>query len=129
MISTSHGSFSARKPSIAAVNSMRLFVVCASDPNSSRLRSPYRRIHAHPPGPGLPRHAPSVISLTFFSGPSGRDGLEFPIEKSIDLVQNLSGFGRLVNFDAQFRPVAYPVREVGRKLLHFSDRVRLLALE
>jgi hypothetical protein len=27
----------------------------------------YRRMHAHPPGPGLPKHDPSVKSVTSFN--------------------------------------------------------------
>jgi hypothetical protein len=38
-----------------------LFVVCGSHPYISLRCGPYRRIAAHPPGPGLPRHAPSVM--------------------------------------------------------------------
>jgi hypothetical protein len=45
---------------IAAINSMRLFVVSASPPASSRSFSPVRNSAAQPPGPGFPRQAPSV---------------------------------------------------------------------
>ncbi len=45
---------------IAAMSSMRLLVVCASPPNIS-FSWPFQRSTApHPPGPGLPEHAPSV---------------------------------------------------------------------
>ena len=59
---------------MAAVSSMRLLVVCGSQPQSSFLCSLYRRIAAHPPGPGLPRQAPSVISWTFFTAASTGSG-------------------------------------------------------
>ena len=52
---------SERRPSSAAVYSMRLLVVCGSPPESSTgssLRG--TTIAAQPPGPGLPLQAPSV---------------------------------------------------------------------
>ena len=53
---------SAFKPSSAAVYSIRLLVVCRSPPESSTGSAPPggTTIAAQPPGPGLPRHAPSV---------------------------------------------------------------------
>src|ERR1035441_5986236 len=66
VISTSHGSLNARSPWIAAINSIRLLVVRASYPKSSFLIAPNRRMQAHPPGPGFPRHDPSVIRKAFF---------------------------------------------------------------
>src|SRR5512146_2461635 len=45
---------------MAASNSIRLFVVSGSPPASSFSLLPMRRSTAHPPGPGLPRQAPSV---------------------------------------------------------------------
>ena len=54
------GSLSADRPSMAAVSSMRLFVVSASPPDSSFSKPPQRSMAAQPPGPGLPRQAPSV---------------------------------------------------------------------
>jgi len=45
---------------MAAVISMRLFVVAGSPPEISFSRSPERRIAAQPPGPGFPEQAPSV---------------------------------------------------------------------
>src|SRR4051812_28052874 len=55
-----------RSPSSAARYSMRLFVVCCSPPESSTSAAPPGRatIAAHPPGPGLPQHAPSVHTRT-----------------------------------------------------------------
>ena len=58
--STSHGSFKRRRASMTAVSSMRLLVVCASPPESSRSCAPYLSTAPQPPGPGLPLHAPSV---------------------------------------------------------------------
>ena len=50
-----------RRPSSAAVYSMRLLVVCGSPPDSSTVPPPgATTIAAQPPGPGLPLHAPSV---------------------------------------------------------------------
>ena len=49
-----------KTPLIAAISSMQLLVVSASKPESS-FSPPRQRINTpQPPGPGLPRHAPSV---------------------------------------------------------------------
>ena len=54
------GRFKAARPMMAAVSSMRLLVVAASDPDSS-LCVPFQLSSTpQPPGPGLPRQAPSV---------------------------------------------------------------------
>ena len=45
---------------IAAISSIRLFVVMISPPESSFLTSLYRKIAPQPPGPGFPEQAPSV---------------------------------------------------------------------
>jgi hypothetical protein len=66
---TAHGRLSASSPAIAAMSSMRLFVVIASPPLSSRSRSPSRSSAPQPPGPGLPRQAPSVNSSTMSRAP------------------------------------------------------------
>lgn len=63
--STSHGPSNAAKPSIAAVHSMRLFVVRGSRPINSRSNPSERTMQAQPPGPGLPMHEPSVVSCIF----------------------------------------------------------------
>src|ERR1022692_1973040 len=56
---------------MAAISSIRLFVVPArSPPHSSLEWPPYRSTTPQPPGPGLPLHAPSVqISTTELAGP------------------------------------------------------------
>jgi hypothetical protein len=54
------GRFSASSAAIAAINSMRLLVVCASPPESSFSTPLKVRIAPQPPGPGLPEQAPSV---------------------------------------------------------------------
>src|SRR5947209_5565759 len=59
---------------------------------------------AHPPGPGLPWHAPSGDEL-------GRR------------------LARLVNRRAELRPVPHAVCEVRGELLHLSDRVLLLPFD
>src|SRR5438874_6262687 len=64
---TSHGSLRARRPSIAALSSMRLLVVLGSLPYISLTNPSKRRIHAQPPGPGLPTHAPSVVMTTLWA--------------------------------------------------------------
>ena len=46
-----------RTASSTAVSSIRWFVVCASAP---LLQRPSGTAHAQPPGPGLPKQAPSV---------------------------------------------------------------------
>src|SRR5438128_8103974 len=43
---------------------MRLLVVLGSLPYISLTNPSKRRIHAQPPGPGLPTHAPSVVMTT-----------------------------------------------------------------
>ena len=43
-----------------------LFVVSGSEPFNSRSWSPNRRMTPQPPGPGLPRHPPSVNASTDF---------------------------------------------------------------
>ncbi len=70
---------SERRPSSAAVYSIRLFVVCASLPERSSVTpSGQTTIAAQPPGPGLPEQAPSVHTRTSpsrgASGCSGRAG-------------------------------------------------------
>src|SRR5437868_15434780 len=53
---------------------MRLLVVSGSPPEISRSLAPVRRSTAQPPGPGLPRHAPSVnISTAGRSFTSGNE--------------------------------------------------------
>src|SRR5436853_631255 len=66
MTVTLHVSVRTWRPLIAARSSMRLLVVLASPPCSTRSRCPYLRMHAHPPGPGFPRHDPSVKIVTPF---------------------------------------------------------------
>src|SRR5436853_5972681 len=75
---TRHGRFSASRPRIAASSSMRLLVVRGSPPESSRSLFPMRSSTPQPPGPGLPRHAPSVNIST--SGSSVRDQLARQLE-------------------------------------------------
>src|ERR1035438_7692600 len=75
---TLHASVRALRPLMAATSSIRLFVVCGSTPRRMRSCFPYRRMHAHPPGPGLPKHDPSVKSVTSFNSltsclPGSRD--------------------------------------------------------
>src|SRR5207248_644474 len=54
------GRFSASSARITAVSSMRLLVVRGSAPLSSFSRLPDFSSAPQPPGPGLPRQAPSV---------------------------------------------------------------------
>src|SRR3954471_16682145 len=75
---TRQGRFSASSPRIAAINSMRLLVVSGSPPASSRSLLPVRSSTAQPPGPGLPRHAPSVNIST--SGSAVREELTGQLE-------------------------------------------------
>src|SRR5580693_424591 len=123
MISTSQRSLRARSPSTAACNSIRLLVVCGSDPYISRFVSPKRRMQAQPPGPGLPKQDPSVMTWTFFMSRSGGNCLELSLEKSIHPIQNVSGLGGPINFHPQLRSVAHAVREVRRELLHLTHHV------
>ena len=64
---TWHARLSARSPSIAAASSIRLLVASGTPPCSTRSCSPHRRMHAQPPGPGFPRHEPSMIISTSLS--------------------------------------------------------------
>ena len=59
-ILTRHGRLRARRAPIAAVSSMRLLVVLGSAPIISFSEPPALRTAPQPPGPGLPRQAPSV---------------------------------------------------------------------
>ena len=53
-----------------ATSSIRLFVVSASNPERSSSAPPERTTYAQPPGPGLPRHPPSVqISISSLTLP------------------------------------------------------------
>src|SRR5690606_6065685 len=61
---TPQGSRSASSAMIAASSSIRLLVVAASPPASSRSMPRQRSSAAQPPGPGLPRQAPSGWSPT-----------------------------------------------------------------
>jgi hypothetical protein len=64
---------SARRPSRAAVISITLFVVRGSPPPcSSTTPSSQQTTAAHPPGPGLRWHAPSVHTITSPGAVSGR---------------------------------------------------------
>src|SRR6476620_5351826 len=63
---------------MAAISSIRLFVVSVSPPDSSRSFAPMRHSTPQPPGPGLPRHAPSVNIST--SGGSVREELTRQLE-------------------------------------------------
>src|SRR5574344_2143019 len=59
----SSSSATAERARIAAVSSIRLFVVACSPPESCRTASPAKITTPHPPGPGLPEHPPSVYSV------------------------------------------------------------------
>src|SRR4051794_37621124 len=75
---TRQGFFSASRPLMAAINSIRLLVVSGSPPASSFSLSPMRSNTPQPPGPGFPRQAPSVKSST--SGSSVRNELAWKLE-------------------------------------------------
>src|SRR5271166_713210 len=85
-------------------------------------------MQAQPPGPGLPMQAPSVMSLTFFNSRSSGDGVEFSVEKSIYLIQDLSSLGGLVDLHPELRAVAHAVCEIGGELLHFADGIGLVTI-
>src|SRR6266478_3546456 len=85
-------------------------------------------MQAQPPGPGLPIHDPSVISWTFFMGRSDGGGFKFPLEKSIDLFQDLFRVRSPIDFHPQLGTVSNAVREVGGELFHFSNHVRSAAV-
>src|ERR1039458_10059647 len=124
--STAQASVSARKPSMAARSSMRLLVVCGSDPHISFVRCLWSRMHAQPPAPGLPRQEPSVMICTFFTGSGShrRCGLE----EFVHQIENRLRLLRLVDGCAKLRAVAHAVGEVSGELLHLADRVLLAAL-
>src|SRR5437868_14061004 len=77
---TLQGRFSASRPLIAASNSIRLLVVSGSPPDSSRSLSPMRSNTPQPPGPGLPRHAPSVKISTCTNSLTSGDELARQLE-------------------------------------------------
>src|SRR5258708_24885947 len=77
---TRHGRFKASRPLIAATSSIRLLVVSGSPPDSSRSLPPMRRSTPQPPGPGLPRHAPSVNISTSGSSLTSGDKLARKLE-------------------------------------------------
>src|SRR6185437_15427018 len=77
---TRQGFFSASRPRMAASSSIRLFVVRASPPASSFSLSPMRSSTAQPPGPGLPRHAPSVNISTSGNSVTSTDELARKLE-------------------------------------------------
>src|SRR3569623_52353 len=64
VIATVHGRLSASSPAMAAISSMRLLVVRVSPPYRSFSVPLLRSTTPHPPGPGLPRQAPSVYIST-----------------------------------------------------------------
>src|SRR6185437_7567411 len=61
---TAQRRLSAPRPPMAAINSMRLLVVADSAPETSLRCLPATSSAAQPPGPGLPRQAPSVYIST-----------------------------------------------------------------
>src|SRR3954453_21801813 len=89
---------------------MRLLVVSASPPESSRSRPSQRRMAAQPPGPGLPEQAPSVwTSTTPLSGSGeaiGRDPLDAAVET--ELAQVLA---RVLGLDQGALDLVQPVVE------------------
>src|SRR3954447_24865944 len=90
---------------------MRLLVVSASPPESSRSRPSQRRIAAQPPGPGFPEQAPSVwTSTTTPSSGSGeaigRDPLDATVEA--ELAQVLA---RVFGLDQRPLDLVQPVVE------------------
>src|SRR5882724_10015710 len=62
---------------MAAMSSMRLLVVKASAPETSLRSLPATSRAAQPPGPGLPRHAPSVNSSTWVMARLGESRAHF----------------------------------------------------
>src|SRR5258708_3742187 len=70
------------------MSSIRLLVVRGSYPKSSFLTAPNRRMQAHPPGPGLPRHDPSVTREAFFIAVgvkvAGEAGLPVQLNRSLE---------------------------------------------
>src|SRR5690242_16853619 len=106
---------------MAAAISMRLFVVWGEEPNNSLRWSPYRRIAAQPPGPGLPEQAPSVISCTFFIGSLRGRARQFLPEKLVHQDYDLPRLLRVEDLRPQARAVPDAVGEMARELLHPSD--------
>src|SRR5579863_5269585 len=83
---------------------------------------------AHPPGPGLPRQAPSVMSWTFFTGASsGRHRLG--LEELIHQVEDGGSLLRPVDGCAQLCAVPHAVSKVSGELFHLADRVPLALLD
>src|SRR3954454_11491141 len=91
---------------------MRLLVVSASPPESSRSRPSQRRMAPQPPGPGLPEQAPSVWTSTTTTPSSGsgeaigRDPLDAAVEA--ELAQVLA---RVLGLDQGALDLVQPVVE------------------
>src|ERR1700676_54005 len=103
---------------MAAISSMRLLVVGASPPASSFSTLRKRKTAPHPPGPGLPLHAPSVKIST--AGPA-RDGLS-----DVDAISGRPGdaavkaqpfeiFERILGAHQGARGLVQPVVEPGQQ--------------
>src|SRR5690606_18189839 len=109
---TRQGRLSASSAMIAAVSSMRLLVVAGSPPESSFSVVPSRSRAAQPPGPGLPRQAPSVKISTASSlmnsafDPVGRGAQHLAVE-----FQFLPVFQRVLRLDQRAGHLVEPVVE------------------
>src|SRR5689334_688116 len=100
---TRHGFFRAWSPRIAAMSSIRLLVVSGSPPDSSFSMSPVRSSTAQPPGPGLPRQAPSVNISTAGRSLTSGDELARELEDHAlgavvgDLLGDIEPLGKRIN--------------------------------
>src|SRR5918999_3006610 len=93
-------------------------------------------MHAQPPGPGLPRQAPSVMAWTFFKGPPGGRGTpsgsschKLTLEEGVHFVQNLAGSLGVIDLDTKPGAAANSVREIGGELFHLPGHVILAVLD
>src|SRR5262249_1043163 len=98
---------SASSPLMTAINSIRLFVVIASPPDSSISfpEAGCRRINAQPPGPGLPLQAPSVYRSTIGSGSAAESLSAWPTGQEDSDGRRVGGFD-IALFDLPAEPAA-----------------------
>src|SRR5262249_48316634 len=102
--------FSARRPSMAPLSSIRLFVVSGVPPCNTRSSSPNRKMQAQPPGPGFPRRLPStMISTSLMTCPPPFLG---PSKSRLASIREGAPYlARICELSS--RPVVYIFREVG----------------
>src|SRR3984957_7191604 len=88
-------------------------------------------MHAQPPGPGLPMHAPSVINWTFFRERlrfSGGCSGQLAFEEGIYVIEYLRRVRCFIDLHAKFRSIPNAVGEVSGELFHLAHGIALIPL-